>query len=76
VLRAPQAEDDWVELFDCSPENAARYSEAIGAYCATLTTFPHRGTPRDDNPARLAHHELSQARRDRGAVPRSAEHVI
>ena len=28
--------------------NAARYTEAIVAYCESLTTFPHRGTRRDD----------------------------
>lgn len=53
VVFAPEAEDDLVELFDYiaehgSPGSAARYTEAIVAYCETLTTFPHRGTPRDD----------------------------
>jgi plasmid stabilization system protein ParE len=53
VVFAPEAEDDLVELFDYiaehgSPANAARYAEAIVAYCETLTTLPHRGMPRDD----------------------------
>lgn len=53
VVFAPEAEDDLVELFEYiaehgSPANAARYTEAIVAYCETLTGFPHRGTPRDD----------------------------
>ena len=41
------------ELYDYiaeagSPENAARYTEAIIAYCEGLTDFPSRGTARDD----------------------------
>ena len=41
------------ELYDYiaaagSPENAARYTEAIVAYCEGLTDFPHRGNARDD----------------------------
>lgn len=53
VVFAPEAEDDLVELFEYiaehgSPMNAARYTEAIVAYCETLTTFPQRGMPRDD----------------------------
>jgi len=27
-----------------SPENAARYTEAIVAYCEALSDFPHRGS--------------------------------
>jgi plasmid stabilization system protein ParE len=30
-----------------SPENAARYVEAIVTYCEGLAHFPHRGTARD-----------------------------
>lgn len=53
VVFAPEAEDDLVELFEYisengAPANAVRYTEAIVAYCETLTTFPHRGMPRDD----------------------------
>jgi toxin ParE1/3/4 len=53
VVFAPEAEDDLVELFEYiaehgSPVNAARYTEAIVAHCETLTSFPHRGMPRDD----------------------------
>lgn len=41
------------ELYDYiadagSPENAARYTEAIVTYCEGLTNFPHRGSARDD----------------------------
>ncbi|HLS13571.1 MAG TPA: type II toxin-antitoxin system RelE/ParE family toxin [Beutenbergiaceae bacterium] len=31
-----------------SPENAARYTEAIITYCEGLADFPHRGSTRDD----------------------------
>ena len=31
-----------------APVTAARYVDAIVAYCESLTTFPQRGTPRDD----------------------------
>jgi toxin ParE1/3/4 len=63
VVFPPEAEDDLVELFEYiaergSPVNAARYTEAIVApgdnyldtrrHCETLTSFPHRGMPRDD----------------------------
>lgn len=53
VVFAPEAEDDLVELFEYigehgSPNTGARYTEAIVAYCETLTTFPHRGMLRDD----------------------------
>jgi toxin ParE1/3/4 len=53
VVFAPEAEDDLVEHFEYiaehgAPVNATRYTEAIVAYCETLTTFPHRGMPRDD----------------------------
>ncbi len=53
VVFAPQAEDDLVEILEYiaehgSPAVAARYTEAIVAYCETLSTFPHRGTQRGD----------------------------
>jgi plasmid stabilization system protein ParE len=53
VVFAPEAEDDLIELFEYivaqgSPAVAARYTEAIVAYCEGLATFAHRGTKRDD----------------------------
>jgi len=36
-----------------SPVIAARYAEAIVAYCESLATLPHRGTKRDDSRAGL-----------------------
>lgn len=53
VAFAPEAEDDLFELFKYiaehgSPEVAARYTDAIVAYCEGLATFAHRGTERDD----------------------------
>jgi toxin ParE1/3/4 len=53
VVFAPEAEDDLLELFEYiaghgSPANAARYTDAIVAYCETLRSFPHRGMLRDD----------------------------
>lgn len=53
VVFAPEAEDDLVELFEYivaqgAPAVAARYTEAIVAYCEGLATFAHRGTKRDD----------------------------
>jgi toxin ParE1/3/4 len=53
VVFAPEAEDDLVELYEYiaeqgSPTIAARYTDAIVAYCEGLATFAHRGTRRDD----------------------------
>ena len=53
VVFAPEAEDDLVQLYEYiaehgSPTIAARYTEAIVAYCEGLATFAHRGTRRDD----------------------------
>ncbi len=53
VVFAPEAEDDLVELFEYivaqgSHAVAARYTDAIVAYCEGLATFAHRGTQRDD----------------------------
>jgi plasmid stabilization system protein ParE len=31
-----------------SPDNAARYTDAIVTYCDGFTEFPYRGTARDD----------------------------
>ncbi len=53
VVFAPEAEDDLVVILEYiaeqgSPTAAARYTEAIVAYCETLAGFPHRGTQRND----------------------------
>lgn len=50
---SPEAEEQLAELFHyiakaASPDTAARYTEAIVSYCESLSTFPHRGTMRDD----------------------------
>ena len=42
-----------MELYDYIEENASaavalRYTTAVVEYCEGLTTFPFRGTPRDD----------------------------
>ncbi|MDE9430087.1 type II toxin-antitoxin system RelE/ParE family toxin [Xenorhabdus bovienii] len=33
---------------NASPDIATRYTESILNYCESLSTFPHRGTIRDD----------------------------
>jgi toxin ParE1/3/4 len=53
VVFAPEAEDNLVSLYEYiaehgSPVVAARYTEAIVAYCESFGTLPHRGTKRDD----------------------------
>ena len=53
VLFSPQAEAQLLALFSqialaASPEIAARYTDAIVAQCESLSTFPQRGTRRDD----------------------------
>ena len=53
VVFAPQAENQLAELYGyiatrASPATAARYTDAIVAYCEGLSEFPHRGAPRDD----------------------------
>jgi len=53
VAFTPEAEDQLVELYRYiaaagSAEVAARYTDAIVAYCEELAVFPHRGTARDD----------------------------
>ncbi len=53
VVFTPEAEDQLAELYRYiaaagSAEVAARYTEAIVAYCEELAAFPHRGTARDD----------------------------
>lgn len=53
IVFSPEAEEQLIHLYryiadDRSPEIAARYTDAIITYCEDLSTFPHRGTPRDD----------------------------
>lgn len=53
VRFAPQAlaQLDAIETYIAhagSPRTAARYVDAIVAYCESLTTFPQRGIQRDD----------------------------
>ncbi|NJR44254.1 type II toxin-antitoxin system RelE/ParE family toxin [bacterium] len=53
VVFAPEAEEQLLELYRyiavaASPDIAARYTDAIIAYCESLRQFPLRGTRRDD----------------------------
>jgi plasmid stabilization system protein ParE len=53
VSLSPEAEAHLESIYlyiaaDASPEIARRYTEAIARKCASLATFPGRGTPRDD----------------------------
>lgn len=53
IVFSPEAEEQLAALYRyiaaaASPDIAARYTEAIVAYCESLQTFPHRGTKRDD----------------------------
>lgn len=53
VVFSPEAEKQLVALYSyiaeaASPNIAAQYIEAIVSYCESLSTFPHRGTIRDD----------------------------
>jgi toxin ParE1/3/4 len=53
VVFTPEAENQLAELYRyiaaaASAEVAARYTEAIVAYCEELAAFPHRGSARDD----------------------------
>lgn len=53
VVFTPEAQDQLAELFRYiatagSADVAARYTEAIVAYCEELAAFPHRGRARDD----------------------------
>ena len=63
VVFSPEAEEQLAALFRyiagaASPDIAARYTEAIVAYCEGLSTFPHRGMIRDDVRPGLTHREL------------------
>ena len=53
VVFAPEAEHQLAELYQyiasqASPATAKRYTDAIMSCCESLSTFPHRGTARDD----------------------------
>ena len=53
VVFAPEAEDQIADLYryiaiEASPAVALRYTDAVISCCESLSTFPHRGTPRDD----------------------------
>jgi toxin ParE1/3/4 len=53
VVFAPEAEADLIALYDYiaahgGPERALGYIERIVATCRNLSTFPARGTRRDD----------------------------
>lgn len=53
VVFTPEAEAQLIELYgyiagEASPETAARFTDAIVTYCENLSTFPVRGTRRDD----------------------------
>jgi plasmid stabilization system protein ParE len=53
VVFTPEAENQLVSLYEYiaehgSPVLAARYTDAVVAYCEGFATLPHRGTRRDD----------------------------
>ena len=53
VVFTPEAEAQLVDLYvyiaaEASPEIAARFTDGIVTYCESLSTFPDRGTLRDD----------------------------
>ncbi len=53
VVWSPRAVDQLIALDEyiavaASPEIAARYTDAVADYCLSLSTFPRRGTRRDD----------------------------
>jgi len=53
VIFAPEAEDDLLGLYDyiadqANPSRAYEYVENIRSYCLGFSTFPERGTRRDD----------------------------
>ena len=53
VVFTPEAEAQLVELYDylavkASPEVALHFTDGIVTYCESLSTFPSRGTRRDD----------------------------
>lgn len=64
VVFTPEAQAQLAAIYryiasaSASPSAAARYTEAIVAFCEGMRTFPHRGTQRDDiRPAlRITHY--------------------
>ncbi len=53
VVFTPEAEAQLIELYgyiaaEASPETAARFTDGIVTYCESLSSFPVRGTRRDD----------------------------
>ena len=53
VVFTPEALDQLAALYQyiaaaASPAIALRYTDAIVSYCESLSSFPHRGTVRDD----------------------------
>lgn len=53
VVFSPEAADQIAALYRyiaerASPEIASRYTEGIVGFCESLSTFPQRGTRRDD----------------------------
>ena len=53
VVFTPEAEAQLIELYgyiaaEATPETAARFTDGIVTYCESLSSFPVRGTRRDD----------------------------
>lgn len=53
VVFSPEAQQQLSDLLDyiayrASPAIAVAYTDSIVSYCESLSTFPHRGTQRDD----------------------------
>lgn len=53
VVFSPEAQEQLADLYRylvaaASPDRATRYTEAIVSYCESLSTFPLRGTLRND----------------------------
>ena len=53
VILSPRADDQLASIYlyiaaQASAEIAQRYADAIVEKCNSLSTFPRRGTPRDD----------------------------
>ncbi|CAZ15898.1 type II toxin-antitoxin system RelE/ParE family toxin [Xanthomonas albilineans] len=53
VILSPKARDQLIALDAyiadaASPDIAARYTDAVADFCSSLSTFPQRGTRRDD----------------------------
>ena len=58
VVFTPEAEAQLVDLYvsiatEASPEIGARFTDGIVTYCEGLSTFPARGSRRDDIRPRL-----------------------